>query len=134
LFNIIDKDLNEIVSDFGVVFKYNKVDTDPITDRVKYYTDHIGYQSNETFINARLSRVLSNIFTTTLSIEKNLKILKLLNVGEPVYLETRNVQYQELKGKYILKSSDINFMKVGEWFPTCNLALFRTNNVVAQTS
>ena len=128
LYNIIEKDLNEITSDFGVVYKYDKVATDPITDRTKYYTDHLGYQENETFINSRLSKYLSNISTISVEIEKNLRILKLLNVGETVKLITKNLQYTTLEGKYILKNSDISFTKAGEWFPTCNLTMFRSNN------
>ena len=130
LYGIINKDLDKVTSDFGIIYKYDKVSTDPITDRVKYYTDHIGYQENETFINSSLSRVLSNISMISISIEKNLKILNLLNVGEPVKLITKNVEYIKLSGKYILKSSDISFAKVGEWFPTCKLTLFRTNNTI----
>jgi hypothetical protein len=130
LYNVIDKDLNDVTAEYGVVYKYDKVSTDPITDRTKYYTDHLGYQENETFINSRLSKYLSNMTTISVEIEKNLRILNLLNVGEPVKLLTKNLQYTNLAGKYILKSSDINFTKAGEWFPTCALSLFRTNNTI----
>lgn len=130
LYSIISKNLNDITSDFGIIYKYDKVSTDPTTNRIKYYTDHLGYEKNETFINSRLSKYLSNITTVSVEIEKNLRILNLLNVGEPVKLLTKNLQYTNLAGKYILKSSDINFIKSGEWFPTCNLTMFRTNNTI----
>jgi hypothetical protein len=130
LYNIIDKNLDDVTSEYGIVYKYDKVLTDPITNRTKYYVDHLGYQNNETFINARLSKYLSNITTVSVEIEKNLRILNLLNVGEPVKLMTKNFQYVNLAGKYILKNSDISFTKSGEWFPTCKIDLFRSNNTI----
>ena len=130
LYNIISKDLDKVTSDYGVIYKNDKVSIDPITDRSKYYTDHVGYQNNETFINSRLTRYLSNITTVSIEIEKNLRILNLLKVGEPIKIMTKNLQYINLSGKYILKSSDINFTKSGEWFPTASLTMFRTNNII----
>lgn len=132
LYSIIDKDLDEVTSDYSISYRSDKVSTDSVTNRIKYYTDHLGYQENQTFINARLAKNLSNISTVSLSIEKNLKALKLLNVGEPVKLITKTPEYTNIDGKYILRSSDINFTKAGEWFPTCNIVLFRTTNTVGQ--
>ena len=124
LYTLIEKDLETLSEEQGLISKNAIIRYDTNIERTKYYTDHTGYDSSETFINT--AKKISSLAVLGVLIEKNLNVPLLIRVGEPVIFETKNPNYIDLTGKYILRSSDINFYRQGDWQATCCLTLMRT--------
>lgn len=131
LFKIISKDLDDVAENYGLIDgKFNpKIDSN-IEGRTRYHIDHIGYNETETFANAKISRQISNLNFVSLNLARNLPVLSLINVGEPVKLVTRSSEYISLGGKYILYSSDLHFSKVRNWDIVAKINLIRTNKTI----
>ena len=53
-----------------------------------------------------------------------------MNVGEPVKVVTKTLEYVDLSGKYILKSSEINLNRGKDWQSTARVNLMRTNKTI----
>lgn len=131
LYSIISQDLNDICSDYGLISKNSNTNIDSnISSRLRYYIDHSGYDDNETFANASISKRISSLSTLSLNLERNLPILELTKVGEVVKFNPQTVEYIDLSGKYILKSSDLIFNREGEWQATGRMNLIRTNKII----
>jgi len=131
LYSIISQDLNNICSDYGLISKNSNTNIDSnISSRLRYYIDHSGYDDNETFTNSSISKRISSLSTLSLNLERNLPILELTKVGEVVKFNPQTVEYVDLSGKYILKSSDLIFNREGEWQATGRMNLIRTNKTI----
>jgi hypothetical protein len=127
----IEKNLSEFCIDYGLVSNkevdiyYDEIG---ITDkRVKYYKDQTGYDKDETFVNAGLSRSISSLVTLSIDIDRDIKILNLMNVGEVATFTPKSLDMNQFTDKYILKSSEINFSKSGTWQGSARVHLIRTN-------
>ena len=70
---------------------------------------------------------ISNLNFIGLQLARNLPLLSLINVGEPVRLDTRSSEYISISGKYILYSSDIQFYRARSWDVIAKINLIRTN-------
>ena len=134
LSHIIDVDLQTFAKKYGIVSKANRMffDTSTISEksRISINKDHTGYELTDSFVNANTSLKVANITEMNIKIEKSLRILNLMDVGESVQVTSRNSNSQDVTGRYILKGSEINFLKGQDWESTANLFLMRTNRTI----
>lgn len=125
------KDLENFASEYGLIskgksFYYDKQAISAAT-RKTYHKDHTGYDFSHTFVNANLGKRISEMATLTADISKYMYIEPLLKVGHSVQVHSKVTQMRELTGKYILKASDIVFMKTEDWNSGTRLYLIRSN-------
>lgn len=132
LFHLIEKDLETVCKENGLIFKNSSFQFDEIiSNRVRYDNSHTGYNETETFANAEISKKISSMSMIKLIIHRNLPILNLTNVGECVKFDTNIVSYGEITGKYILHSSDILFNREKDWECGAIINLIRTNKTIS---
>jgi len=127
----IEKDLEDICINNGLVDSGKNIYIDPkLNNRYRYYNEYTGYEETEYFINTQLSKSIANISGMTIIIERNLKILSLMDVGESVKFINGDIETTEISGKYILKSSILNWTRAGQiWESTARVDLIRTNKL-----
>lgn len=133
LYRTITKDFNDICNKYGLnpksgleVFSDSNLDS-----REVYKITDLGRQDTDTFINAKTGRAVISMANLKIELQKNLQILNLLNVGEPVKVITKTAEYVELSGKYILKSSDLLFTReTKDWMSFATINLCRTNKTI----
>jgi hypothetical protein len=133
LYHIISQDLEKICSDFGANVKNKELFIDPIlNERETYKTTQTGNELSDVFANSRIARSIIGLSNVIVNLEKNLPILNLMKIGEPVMLKTGTLEYIDLSGKYILKSSDLSFSResVRNWMSFAKLILIRTNKTL----
>jgi len=133
LYYIIEQDLKTICANYGLIYKNKTIQVDPdisTETRVRYYNDDTGYSLSSTQFDSRVARIMSDLATVSIDLERNLPILNLMNVGEPVKFDTRAADYVDLSGKYILWSSELVFNKSGEWQSVARINLIRTNKKI----
>ena len=132
LYNMIDINLESFAKTYGVIEKnnpqvyFNKEAINP-NKRIMYKKDQTGYDSDQTFINANLSPSISDIAGIVAEITGNLPILNLMAVGEHTKVISQVDDHLKLGGAYILKGSDIQFIKSNTWESTAMIYLTRTN-------
>jgi len=137
LYSTIEQNLSDICSNYGLIDGDDKMDIDPkisSSKRITYHIQDTGNESVETQFNSRISRMVSDLNSVSLNLERNLPILNLMEVGECVKLNTQITEYIDLAGKYILWSSDLNFGRHGggEFQATATINLVRTNKKIGQ--
>jgi hypothetical protein len=99
--------------------------------REVYNIFHSGNDSSNKFANSIMARQIIDLSTVQIGLEKSLPLINLLKVGEPVKLRCGTLEYIPLSGKYILKSSDINFTReTADWVSSCVVTLCRTNQYI----
>jgi hypothetical protein len=129
----IEQDLDDICNSNGLVGqtkgKVTHINTSA-AKRTKYYIENNGFGLSETFIKSSISKQISDISRLNFQIERNLAIENLLKIGCCVKLKTNTIEHQDISGKYILFSSDINWVKQAEWQTTATLELIRTNKTI----
>ena len=134
LFHTIDVDLETFAQKYGLISKGNKIffDSKAISSksRVSMHKDHTGYELNESFINSKYARRVSAITSMSLSVERSIKILNLMDIGEAVELNTHIDLTNDFTGKYILRGSTIHFTRVKDWESSAQLLLMRTNRTI----
>lgn len=132
LSHTFDIDLEQFSKEYGLISKSNQIfyDSKAISSkRVKVYKDHTGYELNESFINANISKNIANITDISMRLEKSLHFLNLMNIGETVLFNSKVGSVNDLTGKYILKASELSFQKLQDWESTATLFLSRTNRI-----
>lgn len=130
LYREITKNFDDVCEQYGITSKSGlEFYSDSILDdREIYKITAMGNDKSETFINSRLGRLVVSLATVKLQLQRNLQIMNLMNVGEPVKLITKTMEYVELSGKYILKSSDLLFTReTKDWMSFATIVLCRTN-------
>jgi len=133
LFYTLESDLQTICANYGLIYKNKDISVDSDISketRVRYYNDDTGYEDSSTQFTSRIARMVSNLATVSFSLERNLPILNLMNVGESVKFNTQIMDYVSLSGKYILWSSELRFTKSGEWQSVAIVNLIRTNKKI----
>lgn len=133
LYKTFTKDFKSICNSFGVNPKSGlEIFSDPMLDnREVYKITILGEQGTDTFINATNGRQVIGMANLKLELQKNLQVLNLLNIGEPVKVITKTAEYVEISGKYILKSSDILFTReTRDWMSFATINLCRTNKTI----
>ena len=133
LYHIITQDLEKVCSDFGANIKNKEIFIDPIlNERETYKITKTGNETSDVFANSKIARSIIGLSSVLVNLEKNLPILNLMKIGEPVNLKTGTLEYIDLSGKYILKSSDLSFSRedVRNWMSFAKLILIRTNKTL----
>jgi len=135
LYHVVEHKLDELSKTAGAVYQSRRdnqfdLNIDDNVTRSQINPDHIGYEKSTTWATARDARQLISLANISINIERNLRILNLMNVGEPVKVITKTLEYVDLSGKYILKSSDIDFSRRKDWETTVRLNLMRTNKTI----
>lgn len=98
--------------------------------RISVHKDHTGYDLSQSFINANLSKKISNITDMSASVERSIKLLNLMNVGESVQVTAKTNDTDKLGGRYILKSSELKFQKAKDWESSAVVYMIRTNRTI----
>jgi hypothetical protein len=131
----IQIDLESFTKKYGLISKSDKIFFDKTaikTDKRKTVSkDHTGYELTQTFINANKSKAISSITDMTISVERSIKILNLMSVGESVEITApESTKTTELTGRYILNTSEIKFNKLKDWESSAVLSLMRSNRTL----
>ena len=130
LTSTISQDLETVAKNYSLFYsqKNTRLYIDKAAKRTRYYNEDTGYNLSPTIFNSRFGRVLSDLSSVTLNLERNLPVANLINVGECVKFKPQTVEYNDLEGKYILWSSIIRFRRpAGDWASTATINLARTN-------
>lgn len=127
----ISINLEDFTKKYGLISKNDEIFFDKTaikTDtRKTVKKDHTGYELTESFINSNMSKGICNITDMTTVIERNIKILNLMNVGESVEFTSSSTNTSEVSGRFILRASEIKFNRLKDWETSAILALIRTN-------
>ncbi len=137
LYKNFDITVPSIAQQYGISSKvgqptiYNDQDAMGLTGsggRIGVFGDRTYYNDSETPIRARVSRITSEFSSLKVQMtSKSISILNLMHVGEAVKFNTKIIDYTQLTGKYILKSSTIKFARLREWEANVSLDLIRSN-------
>jgi len=132
LYKVIEKDLDEFCLEYGILSSkdseiYHNSKVIKPDKRITYYTNQIGNGDDETFINANLSKAISSLSTLSMDMDRDMMLLNLMHVGESVLFISKTLEMNQFSGKYILKSSEINFDRGGTWEGAARIHLIRTN-------
>jgi hypothetical protein len=134
LFQNIQVNLEEFARTKGLIDKNKTIFFDKQalkTDtRVSIHKDHTGYEVDSSFINANMSTKIMNVTQLNASVERSLKILNLMNVGECVLVTSKTNEQDRLAGKYILRTSEIRFNKSKDWESSAVMNQIRTNRMI----
>ena len=132
LYKKITKNIkNDIFSNFGAIAKNKTIKTDSNLDSVrKRYIGwgHSGNNDSEAFINATLAKKIIGLATVELAMQKNLRILNLMKIGEAVKLKSETIEYKRLSDKYLLQASKLTWTRTAEdWNSSVVVKLMRSN-------
>jgi hypothetical protein len=128
--SLVTQDLETIAKTYSLFYSEKNTDLfiDKSTNRTKYYNEDTGYNTSPTVFNSRFGRLLSDLSSITLNLERNLPVMSLIDVGECVKFKPQTLEYNDLEGKYILWSSILKFRRPsGDWASTATINLIRTN-------
>jgi hypothetical protein len=136
LSHTIELDLEDFSKQYGLISKKNKIFFDNLaisaTNRQRIYKDHTGYESSQSFINANMAEEIGDLSEITIQLERFLKLGSLMNVGEGIMFVSKVDDYKDLTGKYILRGSQLDFMKAKDWESSATLRLMRTNRIISE--
>jgi len=128
--------LENFCKTYGLISQKNKIFLDNLamtkSNRQRVYKDHTGYEKNQSFINSNMAEEIGDLAQIEVKLERFLKIKNLMNVGEAVKFISKIDDYKDLTGLYILRSSELNFIKAKDWESSANLKLMRTNRIIAK--
>lgn len=134
LFQNIEINLENFSKEKGLIDKNKTIFFDKRAlksdTRVSIHKDHTGYETDSSFINANMSTKIMNVTELNATVERSIKILNLMNVGESVLVTSKVDVQDRLSGKYILRTSEIRFNKAKDWETSAVMNLMRTNRVV----
>jgi hypothetical protein len=131
---IRDYNLNDICSDYGLIYQSDYMFINDVVEGRKRYYTHVEEDveaENDISIKAKLARDMSNLTYTSIDLDRNILLTKLFDIGSAVTLDTKTVQYHGVSGKYIFHSSDIFFTRTREWTPVATVNLIRTNKLIS---
>jgi hypothetical protein len=136
LSHTIQLDLETFCTQYGLISKKNKIFFDNLTinssKRQRIYKDHTGYELTQSFINANMAEEIGDLTDITIRLERFLRLRSLMNVGEGVMFVSKIDDYQDLTGKYILRATQLDFMKAKDWESSATLRLMRTNRIISE--
>lgn len=131
----IDINTEDFAKDYGIISKnvankqtiyYDSAAVRP-DSRITYHTNQTGFNSDQGFVKANLSRMIGDVSMLVVELQHRLPILNLMNVGEAVHLIPQVAEYKDLGGFYVLKGSDIGWVRSKVWESWARLYLMRTN-------
>jgi hypothetical protein len=133
LFNIIQCNMESLGKDNSIMSnKSSEIIYDKFglgDQRISFYPDYTGYDKSDSFIKAGMGRALSEIATLSVNLEYKLPVLNLTEVGKSVNFESVSGAYKDFNGKYILKASEVQFIRIKTWESKATIYLIRTNRV-----
>ena len=136
LYQNIDINLEEFSSTYGLISRKNPIFFDKSainsSKRKRIYKDHTGYELKESFINANMAEEIGDLAEITIRLERFLRLKSLMNVGEGIMFVSKVDDYKDLTGKYILRGSQLDFIKAKDWESSASLKLIRTNRIISQ--
>jgi len=131
LYHAIDVELEDFSKKYGLISKGDKIFYDnkamSTKSRVAIHKDHTGYELNENFIRAKYSRRVSTFSELTVTVANSMRILELMNVGEAVKLNTEITPTRDFTDMYLLRATQLSFLREKDWESVGNLYLIRTN-------
>lgn len=130
LFEIKEKDLDDVISKYGLIDKNKKVqkNKDSSNNRRRYNISHTGNENSDTFLISDISSLISGLASIELSVYGTFFVEDLLDIGNVIKFEPSNVEQTDIQGKYILYSTYIKFSrKTTEWHKECKLRMIRSN-------
>jgi len=134
LYETIEQDIVDLSKSYGLIYKGSEIPIDSnIESRKKYFIEHTGGEGSGYFATAMISKKIAELATINITLDRNLIVSVLLNVGEVVMFDTDNEVYRDLTGKYILKSSEITFSRSKtktDMTVSARLQLTRTNKTI----
>jgi hypothetical protein len=132
----IEIDLESFCKTYGLISQRNKIFFDSAaissSNRKRVYKDHTGYEASNSFINSNMAEEIGDLSEIEIKLERFLKMQSLMNVGEAVTFISKIDDYKDLTGVYILRSSQLNFMKAKDWESSADLKLIRTNRIISK--
>ena len=135
LFRSLDINTENFIKDYGPVSPnisgkpeifYDK-DAIKTDKRVAYRINHTGYDSDQTFINANMSRAIQDMSQIEIELQHNLPILNLMTVGEGVNFISQVSDYQAINGFYVIKATELGWIRSKVWESWARLNLMRSN-------
>jgi len=136
LSHTIELNMDDVISEYGAVWKNPKsyVDDEIMKNRTKFYYKDTGYDYDDSFALSKLTKILSQMSAIDVLLERNLPILRLMEVGRNVKLIEQHNELTDISGKYILRSSDLSFKRGADagadWEATAAIKLIRTNKTI----
>ena len=138
LFTIIQSNLETIAKENSISSKksaeilYDKIGIG--NNRISFYGDFTGYDKDDSFIKASNGKTLCDLSNLVITLQSRLPVLNLLEVGGAVLFESLSPLYKDYNGRYILKASDLSFIKSGKtWKSGARIFLNRTNRTEQTT-
>jgi hypothetical protein len=116
---------NGIASKIGLNIKVY-YDTDAIT-RTVYHTNQTGYDKDDSFAISKITKETEDISMISIGLQHNLPILNLLKTGSSVNFIPLVSDYKPLGGMYVLKTSEIGWIRSKVWESWARLYLMRSN-------
>lgn len=133
LFNIIQCNMESLGRDNSIMSnKSSEIIYDKLAfsdKRISFHREYTGYDDSDSFIKAGMGKALREIATITVTLEYKLPVLNLMQVGNAINFESISGAYKDFNGKYILKASEIQFIKVKAWESQATIYLIRTNRI-----
>ena len=130
LSDTIELDLETIAKDNGCS-DGSEIHVHKDLERTRYYIAHGGYGESETFAKSMISKGIYDMTRSRLSIERNVLIEPLLNVGNSIILGIKTLEHKPIGKKYILLSTDTKLHRSeAGWEATADLELVKTNRTV----
>lgn len=125
-FNTVDVGVSNAVTDKRMKIKY---DSEAIStaSRQIYNVNQTGYDSNTAFALSDISTRIQDVSVITIGLQHNLPILNLLKAGSSVNFIPLVAEYKPFGGMYVLRASDIGWVRSKVWESWATLYLMRSN-------
>lgn len=129
LYQIINKDLDNVIAEYGLIDKNKKVQKNSVlSKRRRYNINHTGNEDSETFSNSDISSLIGNLSSIELDIYGNFSVESMMNIGNVIKFEPSNIEQTDVHGKYIMYSTFIKYSRsTTEWNKECSVRLVRSN-------
>lgn len=128
LYDIKTSNIDKISKNFGVAndgkeFIYNNL----LKNRKKYNYNTSGTRGSDV-VTSSASLNICKSSTIQITLNRNIKLTNILNIGEPVTFEPATLEYMRYRGKYILESYDFQLSQQSSdnWDAICQIRLLRT--------
>jgi hypothetical protein len=95
--------------------------------RIRYRTNQTGDNSDKTFIQANMAKAIQDMSQIEIELQHNLPILNLMEVGEGVNFLSQISEYRPITGYYVLKASEIGWIRSKTWESFARVYLMRSN-------
>ena len=130
----LDINTEELIKSYGIippvasgepVVYYDRFAISP-TNRIGYHTNNTGYDLDKTFINSNLTREVSDAVLLVIELKHSLPLLNLMAVGDAVDFLPQVTDYNALAGMYVLKSSELGWVRSRMWESWARLYMSRS--------